>query len=365
MHLALLGAFPFPVPQGSQVFFAEQARSLAKAGARVTLVCYGRGEGEPPRDLALVRARLAPRKLLSGPSLGKPLADASLAAALVRAHRRDAFDAVLAHNAEAALAALAARPWLCRPVVYVAHTVLAHELATYAAPRWSAPLSALGARIDGFVARRADAVVALSRAAEAELGAHARRIARIPPALAPSPAPTADAVAEVCHRHALVPGSFALYAGNLDGYQELDLLSAAAVIAKTPIVVATHGGGHAPAPLVTIRVRDAHEARLLTHGAAVTLLARRAAGGLPIKLLNYMEASRAIVAYASIADPLVDGESGRLLADDATTAEWAHAVDALAADPAHAARLGAAARRTLEREHDPATIAARLLALLR
>jgi hypothetical protein len=39
VHVALVGAFAFPYPQGSQVFFAQQARALMAAGARVTLVC--------------------------------------------------------------------------------------------------------------------------------------------------------------------------------------------------------------------------------------------------------------------------------------------------------------------------------------
>jgi hypothetical protein len=63
-----------------------------------------------------VRAPLSPRKLASGPSPAKPFADLALAASLARAHRRTPFDAVLAHNAEAALAALLVRPLLQRPV---------------------------------------------------------------------------------------------------------------------------------------------------------------------------------------------------------------------------------------------------------
>ena len=131
-----------------------------------------------------------------------------------------------------------------------------------------------------------------------------------------------------------------------------------------PVVVATHAAADAPAPLRTVHVGDAGEARLLTFGAAVTLLARRAAGGFPIKLLNYMEASRAIVARASVAESLVHQRSAWILADDAPPAAWAAAVNALLADPAGAARLGAEARRTLEREHDPAALARDVLALL-
>jgi glycosyltransferase involved in cell wall biosynthesis len=109
---------------------------------------------------------------------------------------------------------------------------------------------------------------------------------------------------------------------------------------------------------------DADEVRLLTFGAAVTLLARRAAGGFPIKLLNYMEASRPIVARASVADTLVHQRSAWIVADDAPPAAWVAAVRALLADPVGAARLGAEARRTLEREHDPAALARDVLALL-
>jgi glycosyltransferase involved in cell wall biosynthesis len=365
VHLALVGAFPFPYPQGSQVFFANQARALQAAGARVTLVCYGHGEGTAPGDLTLVRAPFAPRKLASGPSPAKPIADLALAATLARAHRRTPFDAVLAHNAEAALAALLARVAMRRPVVYVAHTVLAFELETYAPPRFASALRRIGAAIDRAVVRRADAVIALARAGERALAPHARGpVRRIPPALTPKPVPAPDAIAAACARHGLEVGRYALYAGNLDGYQDLATLAAAAPAIAAPVVAVTHAAQRAPAPLRTVRVADADELRLLTFGAGVALVARSAAGGFPIKALNYMEASRAIVARASVADPLEQGRSGIVLRDDAPPAAWVAAVNALLADPALAARLGAEARRTLERAHDPAAIARDVLAFV-
>jgi glycosyltransferase involved in cell wall biosynthesis len=365
VHVALVGAFAFPYPQGSQVFFAQQARALMAAGARVTLVCYGRGEGTAPPDLALVRAPLAPHSLASGPSAAKPFADLALAASLARAHRRTPFDAVLAHNAEAALAALLVRPLLQCPVAYVAHTILARELTTYAPLRFEPALRRLGARIDRHVARRSDAVIALARAGERALAHSARGPVRcIPPGLAPGAAPAPEAIAIACQRRGLEPGGYALYAGNLDGYQDLAALAAAALEIGVPVVVATHAPADAPAPLRTVHAAGADEVRLLTFGAAVTLLPRRAAGGFPIKLLNYMEAARPIVARASIADGLVHRRSAWIVADDAPPAAWVAAVRALLADPAGAARLGAEARRTLEREHDPAALARDVLALL-
>jgi len=60
----------------------------------------------------------------------------------------------------------------------------------------------------------------------------------------------------------------------------------------------------------------------------------------------------------------VHQRSAWIVADDAPPAAWAAAVSALLADPAGAARLGAEARRTLERNHDPAALARDVLALL-
>lgn len=374
VRIAIVGAFPFPLPQGSQVYCAEQARALQAAGAEVELLVYGSGAGALPaaaRGLAITRVprALSPRRLGSGPHAAKPLADLVLAAILLRAHRRRRFDAVLAHNAEAALAALAVRPLLRRPVAYVAHTLWRHELASHApgplATRLAVPLAELGAGLDALVARRCDAVLALAPAAGRALAPHAHGpLAVIPPMLEPAPDPAPRAVAGACARHGLEPGRFALYAGNLDAYQALATLAAVARRMRAPIVVATHATGVAPAPLRTVHAADAAVTRLLTFGAGVAVLPRRAPGGFPVKLLNYLEARRAVVARRGIAAGLVHGESACLLPDDAGPAVWAEAIDALLDDPSRAARLGAGGRAALERGHDPDALARATLGLL-
>ena len=117
LRLALLGAFAFPAPLGSQRFFAEQASALQAAGSEVERFSYA-AEG-------LTLRGLDPRKLAADYALGR---------ALLAAHGAARFDAVLAHNAEAALLALALRQRLGIPVVYVAHTLWAEELETWLAP---------------------------------------------------------------------------------------------------------------------------------------------------------------------------------------------------------------------------------------
>lgn len=377
MRLAVVGAFPFPHVQGSQVFVRDQLRDLRDAGAEPVLFCYGRalaaartGPDDGAGDVPVVRTPrwLSPRRLRAGPSARKPLADAALAARLVATHRRRPFDAVLAHNAEAAVAAIAARAATRVPVLYVAHTLLAHELSAYGPAAWRAPLDGIGARVDAWVARRADGVVALCEEARAAL---ARRCpgptVLIPPALAARPLPPAAARVAACERHGLEPGRFALYAGNLDAYQELPLLARAArALGDTPVVVASHDprAEADPVPgLRCLRVADLEETRALCAAAGVLVAARRRPGGFPVKLLNYMEAGRPIVAFAAAAPGLRDGREAVLLPDDAGAAELGKALAELLADPVRATALGRAARAHLEARHEPAARARETLAL--
>jgi len=319
-----------------------------------------------PETLRVLRVArvLSPGSDRAGPKPRKPLADAALLRLVVAATRRERFDVLLAHNAEAALVALAARRATQVPVVYVAHTLLEEELPSYAPRAFAAWLRRAGRRLDVALARRADAVLALAAAGAARL-ADARLLRVIPPGLEAAGAPAPDAIARACARFGLTYGGFALYAGNLDPYQDLDLLDAAAArLPDLPVVVATHSDAASRWPHLRIaRVADTEESRALLYGAAVAVAPRGCAGGFPIKLLNYMEAGRAIVARAGQVDSLRDGENARLLPRDATAAQLAAALDALLRDPARAAELGAAAHETLRREHAWPELAAQTLAL--
>ena len=372
MRLALLAAFRFPAPQGSQRYAHEQARALAAAGADVTLFCYGRGDGRDTGALQLVRSApwLAPARPSARLDLRKLPSDVSLMTALLREHRALRFDAVLAHNAEAALLAFASRPLLRAPVVYVAHTLWEIELAAYL-PRARAIARATrapGAALDRVLARGADATLVLARAAEQTLRPHARGpLVRISPGWTRERAPDADEVEDVCRSHGLAPNSYAIYTGNLDGYQDLaELDAAAAQLAPRTIVVATHDSRRVRLRhLRVLRVASPEESRLLTYGARLAVVPRRHVGGFPIKLLQYMEAERAIVARAPLADTLMHGESGWLLELGADARALARAIARVYDDAPLAAQLGAGARRVLRKSHDWPSLALDTLELTR
>ena len=77
-----------------------------------------------------------------------------------------------------------------------------------------------------------------------------------------------------------------------------------------------------------------------------------------------MEARRAIVAHASVAEGLEHQRSAWLLAAGDGDAELAHAIRALSSDPERARRLGCAARAQLESHHPWPGIAEQTLALV-
>jgi glycosyltransferase involved in cell wall biosynthesis len=361
MRLGLVGAFPFPYAQGSQVYLSAQRDALEAAGAECETFTY-----------ATLPGWLAPRSQRSGPRLKKPIANAALAAALVAAHRRRPLDALLAHNAEAAVIGILARKTTRVPVVYVAHTLLRFELSAYGPRPFEPALDRVGLAVDRFIARRADGIVALSEDARALLAAAARcEITVIPPGLTPAPDPDMEAAEALCARIGVSPRGFALYAGNLDSYQDLDLLDGAAARLcgdGIPVVVATHDARDGAARHPNLRVVQCAsyaEIRSLQHTAGWLVLTRRRRGGFPIKLLNYMESGRPIVAFDGIAPGLVHGEHAWLLDPGAGPAEVAEALRTLARDPERSNRLSAAARAHLRSAHAWPTLADRTLAFLK
>lgn len=289
MRVAMALAAPFPTSQGSQVYVKGMARGLRAVGVDVHVVCYGDGEGDPGVPVVRIPHPPGYHRRRSGPDVVKPFLDVALAARL----RTLDVDLVHAHNYEALAAALASG----KPVVYTNHNLLAKELPTYFR-RGRRVARALGALADRELPRRADAVVAIHAQAGAALRAlGCAHVEVVPPGLEPGE------FEGVTPRRA-GPGRWVVYAGNLDAYQDLDVLRAAmALLPDHRLLVVTSSPCTWPGATV-VQPRDWAEARDWIAGADVAALPRTLGGGFPIKLLNYLALGVPVVVAAGSAQGL-------------------------------------------------------------
>ena len=344
LNVAVVGACPFPVPQGSQVFLGDCASMIRDAGHATHLVVYGYGTGPDPQGVKVHRAWNPPwaSRTVAGPSWAKPLQDAALGRRLRDVVRREQIDIVDAHNYEALMVAVLAGT---RPNVYHAHNAMADELPHFVGGRAGA---ALGGWLDRTWPRRADWVIAPHarlRDYLIECGCAAERVAVIPPPV------DAGLFRPVEERVAQPP---ALYAGNCDAYQNLGMLDAAMErvrreIPSAELRIAT-AAGRIPIAGTVVPTPDAASLRAVLREDAVFVCPRVSWSGYPIKLLNAMAAGQAIVCCAGSAHPLTDEHNG-LVVPDNDTAAFAQAALRLLGDTELRCRLGENARRTVERSH--------------
>lgn len=358
--------------------------------------------GKPLADLALaatLAARLRARDDASRPGARDSRHDAGGDARV----RHDAvYDAVLAHHVEAAIAAgaaLRARSGIQRPrppLIYCAHTLLGRELGSYlpdfardsetdAPARSSWPergADALGERLDRLAVRCGDGWIALTPTQARVMTQASERLGRViaPPVPDPRQRPDPLDPTNEALRHGLEPGRYVVYSGNLDGYQDLALLGAAAAAlarraraegrAATPLVVASHEPAArlragAPPGVAAVSVADAAAMRSLVAGARATLVPRRDPSGFPIKLGNALALGVPPIAFQAGEWGLIDGVNARIADAERPPAEaFAEAIGSLAGDPALAARLGEGARATWAARHRPAAVAAATLELV-
>jgi glycosyltransferase involved in cell wall biosynthesis len=349
MTIALVIAGPYPAPRGSQVLVKQMATGLGSRGHIVHVVAYGRWLHDRPG--------FHPLRL--------PL-DVWLLLRLCRTIWRERVDVVHAHNYEAAILGLIAGRLFGRPVVYHGHGAMRDELPTYArGPRLRRLLRRVGAWLDGAVPRRADCSIAVT----AELAERLRElgagtVVRLEPRLAPEEVLRAPGAADAADENVVV------YAGNLDGYQNLAYLLGAFARVRRRVPAArlrllTHAGAERAAqvclrqPGVEV-VETASFADVRDELARATVLVspREERCGFPMKLLNYMAAGKAIVATTESAKGLHDGVTGLCVGDG--EAGFASAIVDLLRDAERRQRLGDAARAAVT---DPARWTAHLDAL--
>ena len=349
LRILIVGACPYPLPQGSQVFMRDHARALQARGHTVQLLVYAHGQGRDHSGLPLHRAPGIPgfHRVKAGPSWAKPLLDLGLAGKLRRIVQREQIDAVIAHNYEALLAGLLAG---VRPLLYHAHNAMQDELPYYFRQcRWAVRA---GGWLDAAFPRRADHCIVPHQRLAAYLesrGVAASRLSVLPPPVALSdftePYYGADPVDIV-------------YTGNLDRYQNLPLLyeAMARLHATEPglrLHIATHQRRvSVPArPWIAVaHLEDFAAMQAFLARDAVVALPRVSWSGYPVKLLNALAAGRAVVACQGAAHGLEDGVNALVCPDNDVDA-FARAMLRLCRNSDLRQRLGRTARARIEAAH--------------
>lgn len=343
-------AFPFPSPQGSQVYVHGMSRALARRGHRVIVACYGHGSGEVDPAIEVIRTPQLPAydSLRAGPDLVKPFLDVALTARLVAL--RAGIDVVHAHNYEAPVAAYIARALNGVPVVYNNHNTMAEELHRYfERPAARRAARRIGTWLDGSVPRRADACVAISEQAAPLLRSlGCRDVTFIPPGV-----DLEELVGDRERARAeldLGDRAWVIYAGNPDPYQDLEVLIDAVASLDTLglLMVSASSLGKWESRSMSIeadrkrfvvtpswdRVRD------LLAAADMAALPRAVCSGYPMKLLNTLGFGLPTVCAEGSARDI----AGVVPVPDGDVAAFALALASLEQDPGRRARLGAEAR---------------------
>lgn len=371
----MVAACPFPSLRGSQALIRELSETLAAAGHEVHVVTYPAAQHLAAVERMLIhRVRRLPFVRSTPPPIGwqKIVLDLALIGVLWRVVRRHRIEVIHAHNVEAPLVAFAVRLFTGVPVIYHAHNALADELPYYFERGWLRRLGRrCGAWLDRRLAAAADHTIALSSRLGAYLAVRgaAGRSTVIPPAISP----TAGRLRETRRRSAEARGAAPAgsatatiaYAGNMDGYQNLQCLLDAfdRVCAAEPrarLVLFLHPvvGARMRRRMRELGARPGVSVRTVrTHGAVarelrradVLVCPRTSWSGFPIKTLNYMAAGRPIVHARSSAHGLTNGVSAVLFDDDDPGA-LAKSLLRVLRDPELGEQMGRAARELVARD---------------
>lgn len=385
----MVAACPFPSLRGSQAFIREMSEALAANGHEVHVVTYPSAQHMAPVErMSIHRVPRIPLVRSAPPALGwqKLILDIVLIWVLWRVVRRHRIDVIHAHNVEAPMVSYLVRMLTGTPVIFHAHNALLDELPYYCHRGWSREIARrIGQILDERVAAWSDHTIALSSRLGAYLAVRgaAGKTSVIPPAVFPAAVRASrlgrDGRSGASARRSGSRGfdpsvesggisgqpACIAYAGNLDGYQNLECLLEAfervcAAEPRSRLVLLLHPAADARIvnrvrelathPGVSVRITGTHGAVAKELRKADALVCPRTSwSGFPIKILNYMAAGRPIIQARSSASALTDGVSG-LLFDDGDPGALAKSILRLVRDPALGERLGRTSRDLASRE---------------
>jgi glycosyltransferase involved in cell wall biosynthesis len=368
LSVAVIAACPFPARRGTPVRIQRLAEKLTQRGHRVVVVTYhhGTGEADPSVEVRRIFPIRGYNKLGPGPSYRKLLLlDPLLAVKLARILRSERVDVIHAHHFEGLVVGAVARLGRAIPMVFDVHTLLTSELPHYPLPLMPGALKRLVASAgDRRLPRWADHVAVVTERIRAKL-LEMKAVPEDRVSLVPNGVET-DLFAVPGLNGGMVRQTqpTLIFTGNLAPYQGIDLMLSAfrRVLEQRKdarLQIVTESSFEHYEPLAReLGINDAIDVvqapfaeipRLLA-GADVAVNPRIDCDGIPVKLLNYMAASKPVVSFVGSAPGLAHQETGWLVSDGDVDG-FARGALTLLDDREMAGRLGRNARQFVEAEH--------------
>ena len=223
MKILFLAPQPFYTERGTPIAVRLAVASLCREGHQVDLLTYPEGEDIELPGMRLFRAGRPPgvKRIPIGFSIKKLLCDLWLLFAAFRMLRRERYDVVHAVE-ESVFIALFARLFWRFKLVYDMDSLMADQIVE----KWPsfAPLLPFMQWFEKQAVKRSDLVLAVCPlvAERARVSTDAQLV-HLTPDVAFAPKTIASEVEDL-HAYCRQPGPLALYVGNLESYQGIDLL---------------------------------------------------------------------------------------------------------------------------------------------
>lgn len=366
MRVLVAAPQPYYAERGTPIAVRLLAKSLAEMGHDVDLLVYGYGTDPSDPGVRVLRSARLPgvSEIPIGFSAKKLLADVPFSLRLLWLNVRRRYDVIHAVE-EAIYPALFAGAIRRSQVVYDMDSSLADQLAASGGLRRR--LKPLFSWLERFAIRRSAQVVAVCD----ELVVEARSVKSDADVHALYDVPNIEAdvdASEVDDLRSASPSdqTLALYVGNLERYQGIDLLleSLVPLALKSSLSVVIVGGSDAHIAYyrekacdlgVDARVRFVGPRPLEHLGALLAqadiLLSPRITGGnTPMKLYSYMASGKAILATDLSTHTQVLDETSAFLTQPEAKA-YAEGLERLVENPETRERLGNAAQQLVNQKY--------------
>jgi len=367
MRILFLAPQPFHEVRGTPLAVAALTRTLGELGHDVDLLTFPQGEAwSAPRVRHMRSARLTGGRIRPGFSLAKAAQDIPFAWFAARLARSGAYDVV--HAVEEA--ALLVAPFLPPAVKFVVD--MDSDLGEQLAHSKSVVARMLGPIADSLhlrSLRRADLAIVinarLEEAARRERPSLAVHRLEDPPLVSTLTDADRDAAAALRVELELGDAPVALYTGNFEAYQGVEMMAHAAALSERAFFVFVGGEGEdiaalkarlGPASLSRCRFVGRQPPETLPRWMALAdvLVSPRTLGGnTPFKIYTYLASGQPIVATRLDTHTQVLSDDTAFLVES-TAAALAAGIDAAVCDPSECARRAASGRALLDREYSVA-----------